>query len=373
MGSLLSVAEIAQLQEALLQSLNRGEFKQAVYFALEESMEDIVDSGPFREQVHAVVVWANKREGKIDKLLKEARKINSSNPLLQQFAEQYARHGQPRPVAEDVQPQIEPPSAVEVEALIFGLQRDTRLPFSFLEGAQRVAMGVAHLTVPRIFNGTGRGGEVMFGTGWLVAPGLVMTNHHVIAARGYGEAPVVPADLHAQAEAVEVRFSYFEAEDSRVVSCYKARLLASDSSLDFALIELAEANKVADRQILPVVANPLALSRGDRLNIVQHPQGGPLRLAIRNNFYVQPGSANFIRYQTDTEPGASGSPVCDDAWQVVALHHASVKVPPVRPPQETDGNPVTVKVLNEAVTIHAVLNTLPSDIRQRIATAQGWV
>src|SRR5262249_4051871 len=29
-------------------------------------------------------------------------------------------------------------------------------------------------------------------------------------------------------------------------------------------------------------------------------------------------------YETDTEPGSSGSPVLSDAWDVVALHHSSV-------------------------------------------------
>jgi V8-like Glu-specific endopeptidase len=30
-----------------------------------------------------------------------------------------------------------------------------------------------------------------------------------------------------------------------------------------------------------------------------------------------------LRYFTDTEPGSSGSPVCNDNWQVIALHRAT--------------------------------------------------
>ena len=80
----------------------------------------------------------------------------------------------------------------------------------------------------------------------------------------------------------------------------------------------------------------------------------------------------LIRYQTDTEPGASGSPVCNDTWQVVGLHHASTPVPKEQVPQEViDGQPVTVTILNEAIAIHSVLNDLPGDVKQVIADAQA--
>ena len=104
------------------------------------------------------------------------------------------------------------------------------------------------------------------------------------------------------------------------------------------------------------------------MNLVQHSRGGALQFAIRNNFFVRPGDTpEFIRYQTDTEPGASGSPVCNDTWQVVGLHHASTPVPKEQVPQEViDGQPVTVTVLNEAIEIHSVLNNLPADVKQRI-------
>ncbi|MER5327117.1 trypsin-like serine peptidase [Streptosporangium roseum] len=35
----------------------------------------------------------------------------------------------------------------------------------------------------------------------------------------------------------------------------------------------------------------------------------------------------FPHYQTDTEPGSSGSPVFNDQWEIVALHHAGVPAP----------------------------------------------
>ena len=32
---------------------------------------------------------------------------------------------------------------------------------------------------------------------------------------------------------------------------------------------------------------------------------------------------NFVYYRTATDPGSSGSPVFNQRWQLVALHHAS--------------------------------------------------
>jgi hypothetical protein len=274
----------------------------------------------------------------------------------------------------DTQPVLPPPSAAQIEQLIFGMQRDTRLPFSFVEGALVAGRSVARLSVPRIFDGQPEESG-MYGTGWLLAPGILLTNHHVVDARdrrpkpvGLGENPAAPADFQAQAERVTAWFDYRREDNRDYVECRQAVLLAADEKLDYAVLELAEAEKVSDRQPLKVIAKRPQFQRGARLNILQHSGGGPLRYAVRNNFYVSPGeSAAFIRYQTDTEPGASGSPVCDDQWQVVALHHASVDVPPQLVPQEVvSGSPVSVAVLNQAIDIHAILEHLPSPVRDRI-------
>jgi len=262
----------------------------------------------------------------------------------------------------------------DLEALVFGRQRDSRLAYAFAEGAVRTARSVARLTVPRFSNGFLQPG-VGYGTGWLIAPGIMITNHHVIENRDArsGEPPATPEDFKAQAEAAEIWFDYYREIGGDPTKCRGAQLLASSRQLDYAVLRLAEADKVADRKALPVIPQAPALVRGARMNLVQHPRGGALQYAIRNNFFVRLGDApQLIRYQTDTEPGASGSPVCNDTWQVVGLHHASTAVPKEQVPQEViDGQPVTVTILNEAIAIHAVLNDLPADVRQVIADGQA--
>jgi V8-like Glu-specific endopeptidase len=262
---------------------------------------------------------------------------------------------------------------VDFEALVFGRQRDSRLEFSFVESAVRTARSVTRLAVPRIFDGVQQEKEVGYGTGWLIAPGVVITNHHVFDNRrkDEGEAPAPPEDFEAQAEQVKATFDYYKEPAAAPIECGGAQLLASNKQLDYAVIQLTEASKVADRAALAVMAQPPKLVRGARMNLVQHPEGGPLKYAIRNNFFVRLEAPELIRYQTDTEPGASGSPVCNDKWQVIGLHHAHVKVPKEQVPQEViDGQPVTVTLLNEAIAIHSVLNDLPSAVTQMILDAQ---
>ena len=61
----------------------------------------------------------------------------------------------------------------------------------------------------------------------------------------------------------------------------------------------------------------------EALNIIHHPDGDFKQLSIRKNLFIKI-TPTSIWYQTDTAPGSSGSPVFNDQWQVVALHHMGV-------------------------------------------------
>jgi V8-like Glu-specific endopeptidase len=269
----------------------------------------------------------------------------------------------------DAQPKLaEDTARATSEALIFGIPRDTRVDFAFIDHAHLIARSIARLTVPRIVNGV-PDGQAAYGTGWIIAPGILITNHHVIEVRD--DQPATPPDFQAQAERITADFDY-HTETGATLKCQGSKLLARSRELDYAVIELEQTEKIADRQPIPVVPTSPELHRGARVNIVQHPQGGPLRFAIRNNFFVRPSQRPaFVLYQTDTEPGASGSPACNDDWQVIALHHASLQVPSELVPQNVlDGQLRKVTVLNEAVQIHEILDDLPPELKQRILQAK---
>lgn len=246
---------------------------------------------------------------------------------------------------------------------------------AFIEQARHIGRRVARLLVPRYSGGilASRVGGV--GTGWLIAPGLLLTNHHVIEARESDEPPASDTDFRQQGENTVLWFDYhregqIEAQDLPAVSV--AEVIASNRRLDYALLRLSDSASLADRQQVAVARERPELAPGTRLNIVQCPGGGPLRYAIRNNFFVGLGKYPYqIRYLTDTVKGSSGAPVLDDSWQVIAIHHGYKKVDPALYNKEA-GKSELVKYHNEGIVINDILSDMPTVIQQEISTAQGW-
>ncbi|MBW4669995.1 MAG: serine protease [Cyanomargarita calcarea GSE-NOS-MK-12-04C] len=64
---------------------------------------------------------------------------------------------------------------------------------------------------------------------------------------------------------------------------------------------------------------PYEFSLNTPLFILQHPKGKPLKLAIDAIIDV---NDIIVKYETNTEPGSSGSPCFDINWNLVALHHS---------------------------------------------------
>lgn len=154
------------------------------------------------------------------------------------------------------------------------------------------------------------------GTGFLIGPGVVMTNHHVI-----------PTIEHAGR--ARVRFNYEEDVDGRLkASEYVAGLpqafYFTNQALDYSLIAVSGSPELR-YGIIPIVPG-LIPSIGSRVNIIQHPEAEPKQIALVDNeiAYVDQRVAQYL---TDTLPGSSGSPVFDDNWSLVALHHSGGWIP----------------------------------------------
>jgi uncharacterized protein with NAD-binding domain and iron-sulfur cluster/tetratricopeptide (TPR) repeat protein len=71
----------------------------------------------------------------------------------------------------------------------------------------------------------------------------------------------------------------------------------------------------------PLAAPEPALKRGNRVYVIGHPQGGALSLSLYDNLLLD-RDQTLLHYRAPTEPGSSGSPVFDGAWNIVGLHHA---------------------------------------------------
>jgi len=67
----------------------------------------------------------------------------------------------------------------------------------------------------------------------------------------------------------------------------------------------------------PTVSYP----EGLRLNVIQHPQGRKKEVVVQQNELTDVHT-NVIHYFSDTDYGSSGSPVFNNTWDLMALHHA---------------------------------------------------
>lgn len=184
------------------------------------------------------------------------------------------------------------------------------------------------------------------GTGFLVAPGLLLTNAHVIATRD--EALEASAEFDFQLDADDRRLA------SRTFRLDPAIFVGSpDHALDFTLVGVAAADRdgtlLSSFGWLPLDAKTDKILEGEPIVIVQHPDGLEKRLCLFDS-ELRDRAGEFLHYTTDTEPGASGSPAFNRHWQVVALHHASVETG-----ERRRGAPV---VLNEGVRVSRIVDAL---------------
>lgn len=197
--------------------------------------------------------------------------------------------------------------------------------FEFLAAGAEAGKSVARLLVPRFENGVAvreRSGApwLMQGTGWMIGPDLLITNHHVINARRDGEMDASATDFDRQGRETAVEFDY-ETGKTAVATGVQA-VIAYSRDLDYAVLRL---NNGTGRQPLKLLGERVVVQATTYLsvNIIQHPRGMLKQIAFRNNL-VSGADQNTVRYFTDTDYGSSGSPVFDDAWEVVALHRGAV-------------------------------------------------
>ena len=235
------------------------------------------------------------------------------------------------------------------------------LGMDFLELALAVSRFVCRI---QIRSAPGR--TVGHGTGFMVSPRLLITNNHVLGSA-------------AEAIHSEVEFDYQYDRYGRLLPVVTYGLepqtfFMTDRKLDFTIVAVRE-QSFAGVELRRYGWNRLIADEGkalhaDTLNIIQHPKGEAKQIVLRSNRLVDL-LENFAHYETDTEPGSSGSPVYNDQWEVVALHHSGV-------PRSRDGQLVTKDgavwqegmdpdeldwVANEGVRISSIVNFIK---KQRI-------
>ena len=189
---------------------------------------------------------------------------------------------------------------------------------------------VASRRVGRILIDTGGAGLKARGTGFLIGKGVVLTNEHVLRTKQQAAACSIQMDYEQNRYAPNPQPQIFAFEPDR--------LFLNNRDLDYAIVAVApKSDKEAPIEgygwlTLNDVQGKITVSAEDFVNIVQHPLGREKEVVVRDNRLLDLSTSNqepnslgaFLHYEADTEKGSSGSPVFNDQWEVVALHHTGV-------------------------------------------------
>ncbi|HEX8231255.1 MAG TPA: trypsin-like peptidase domain-containing protein [Chloroflexia bacterium] len=234
---------------------------------------------------------------------------------------------------------------------------DNFLDMHLLLGAIYSARAVARVEYPK---------DKPKGTGFLIGPNLLLTNQHVL-----------PDSSLLQGAAV--RFGYIKDMltvplEGQVFNLVPGFYHSSPKGeLDYALVQIdgeplkdIRGGDLGNKSTLELIrenkhrgylrVSDQLIQNQERVNIIQHPSGDALKVVLTQNYVTATMTDQRVHYLADTDDGSSGSPVFNDLWEVVALHHGSTEIKLANP-----GGGVRVSRANEGIPMRAIL----ADLREK--------
>ena len=308
----------------------------------------------YQNQLSELLTRANAEAWIVD-LLAAAVEAIPSNPQLRSFAEQVGLASATTQEIADAHQRLVELGVLDVDPALW------RARLASAEGQTcRVEVSLEQ-------------GPTVYGTGFLLGPSVVITNHHVMEPVYAGQ---------AKPENVVLRFDYKRLPEG-VLNPGVIYSLASNwdldrsdtfrpveadapaDRLDYALLRLAQnagehylGKKDAEKGeprgwMTPLSA--LAFPPSTPLYILQHPKAYPLKLAQSTRGVISvTGGGTRLRHRVNTETGSSGAPCFNQKLELVALHHAGD--PDFERPAEW----------NQAIPFAAILNLLQQRGKQAL-------
>lgn len=220
---------------------------------------------------------------------------------------------------------------------------DELQPIAYLERGMIAARAVARIKL----------GPQSSGSGFLIAPRVMLTNHHVLPDQAAATRAVAQfryeIDL-SDAELAPVEYRFLPDE-----------LFHTLPALDYTVVAVEALSRqdsvpLSEFGCLPLIETLGKVSEGEWLTVIQHPDGGRKQVCVRENQFLK-RDKDFLWYSTDTKQGSSGSPVFNNDWYVVALHHAGV---PEKRNGQIQRNPDGSQkwIANEGARVSRIVETL---------------
>ena len=243
------------------------------------------------------ILLEGEKRGKVPDLVRAALKDYPDDPVLVQVEQGKLLSVRGPTVDKDLPWKGALP--VDTVEKLMGKQ-STFLPISFLEVGLKCSRSVARVKLS----------TDELGTGFLTWDNIFVTNHHVL-------------ETEEQARTATIQFNYQQSASGLDLQPVDLRLapdqgFKTSAADDWTLVRIqGDANAGWGA----IEIESIDVSKTERVNIIQHPSGGPKQIALYHNI-VAYADEKRVQYLTDTLPGSSGSPVFDDQWRLVALHHS---------------------------------------------------
>ncbi len=190
----------------------------------------------------------------------------------------------------------------------------------YIKGARRC------LLIARIGREVSKG----FGTGFLMNGSdlhpqlknelVLLTNAHVVTNDPNEREALRPEEVLILFEVLGIEKTY-TVKELFFTSPYKEldvtilRFSAEDGA------EIKKTLKQKGVELFKVSGKELRKDANERMYIIGHPAGGTLQLSLQDNALLDI-EGRLLHYRTPTVGGSSGSPVFDDSWNLVGIHHA---------------------------------------------------
>ncbi|MBV9787950.1 MAG: DNA/RNA non-specific endonuclease [Chloroflexi bacterium] len=248
-----------------------------------------------------------------------------------------------------------------------GLADEARLGAERIQGRTTDFVGVSFLELAR--NAANAVARVVFrngqplGSGFMISDQLFLTNNHVIASREDCRELLIEFNRELGTDRRPKPVTQFALDPARFFATNP------EDDLDFTVVAVGERVRgSADLDSFgccPLLATDDKHILGEFVNVIQHPDGDYKQVVLRENLLVA-RLDTVLHYLADTQPGSSGSPVFNDQWEVIALHHWGE---PFREIELPNGQPVQREV-NEGIRISAIVRSLKERLSMIDATEQ---
>ena len=179
------------------------------------------------------------------------------------------------------------------------------------------------------------------GTGFLISPNILLTNHHVLNSIRVALNAKVLFDFQANADGTDRETKSFAFDPTRLFITSPV----GDNGLDFTFVWI-EGQPSTQFGSVRLERNSFSIANEEFANIISHPSGKQKAVTLQEN-KIKWQDQLVVHYTSDTEPGSSGACVCNNEWKLIALHHASKA-----------SNDTEFPTLNEGIKVSAIATLL---------------